>query len=257
MNEETQEEVQRDYAGEAAKDGWVPQDEWKGPAEKWTDAQTFVENGEKITGIAVAKARKLETTVETLQSRISDMESTKAEFVEHNRRALEKERAEKAALIEQLEEQQVAAINEGDGQAYLNIKKKIEEVQTEPEPQPGEQPWARDWAAENKWYAEDVALRGAANEVAQELRRQGFPDTGRNFMDEVSRRVKEALPEKFENPNRKRGITNGEGTKTDETAPVSERSYEALDSEAKAACDRFVAEGLMTKEEYVNTYDWN
>lgn len=256
MSEE-EAEVERDFAAEAAKDGWVPQEAWKGSPTKWTDAQTFVENGEKIAGIAVAKARKLEATIETMQTRLKDIESTKAEFVRFNQRALEKERAEKAELLAQLEDQQVAAINEGDGQAYLNIKKKIEQVNAKPEPRPGEEPWAREWAEENGWYADDIVLRGAANEIATELRRQGFPDTGKNFMNEVSKRVKAALPEKFQNPNRKNGITGGDGTKTDETAPVGERSYAALDSEAKAACDRFVAEGLLTKEQYVQTYDWS
>jgi len=255
MSDET--EVERDFAAEAAKDGWVPQDAWKGPDDKWTDAQTFVENGEKIAGIAVKKARKLEETVETLQSRIEDIESTKQEFVQFNQRALEKERAEKAELIAQLEQKQVEAINEGDGETYLQTKRQIEEAQAQPEQQAGEAPWAKQWASENKWYAADPILRGVANSVAEEMRKQGFPDTGKDFLDEVSRKTREALPEKFENPNRKTGITGGEGTKTDETAPKGERSYAALDSEAKAACDRFVAEGLMTKEDYVNTYDWN
>ena len=97
MSEEQEpaQEVERDYVAEATKDGWNPDYEGKNAK----SAQEFVESGEKITGIAVAKARKLETQLETLQSKIEDIERTKGEFVEFNKRALEKERSEKAALV--------------------------------------------------------------------------------------------------------------------------------------------------------------
>lgn len=249
-------EEERNFEQEARKDGWVPRDEWKGPEEKWTEAQTFVENGEKIAGIAVKKARKLEETVETLQSQIDEIQATKREFVEFNTRALERERKEKAALIAKLEEQQVEAINQGDGETYLQTKRKIQEIQSEPEQRAGQQEWAKKWASENPWYAKDTIARGVANAVAEEMRKQGVEDNGKDFLDEVARRTKEALPNKFENPNRKKGITGGEGKESDETAPAGQHSYENLDAEAKAACDRFVAEGLMTKKQYIDTYAW-
>ena len=34
------------------------------------------------------------------------------------------------------------------------------------------------------------------------------------------------------------------------------KSYENLPSEAKAACDKFVKQGLMTREEYVKEFEW-
>ena len=244
--------VERDYEAEAAKEGWNA--DYDGPNAK--SAQEFVESGEKIAGIAVSKARKLEKTVEGLNARIDSIESTKAEFVAFNQKALAKEREEKADLIAQLEEKQVEAINEGDGQAYLQTKRKIAEIQAEPQVQPGQEPWAREWAKENPWYASDIAMQGAADGIANQLRQMNFPDTGKNFMDEVSRQVREAFPAKFENPNRKQGITSGDGSQTDETAPVGERTYAALPADAQQACDRFVAEGLMTKKEYTATYDW-
>ena len=256
MTEESEVQEERNYEAEASKDGWVPQDEWHGDASKWTDAETFVKNGEKIAGIAVKKARRLEEQVETLQTQFDELQHTKKQFAEFHQRALEKERAEKAALIDKLEQKQVEAINEGDGETYLRLKKQIEQEQAQPEPQPGEQPWAKEWASENRWYASDKKLRRIANVIADEMREEGFPDGGKDFLDEVARRTKETMPDKFENPNRKNGIASGDGKETDETATPSGRSYDALPADAKAACDRFVAEGLMTKAQYVEDYVW-
>ena len=35
------------------------------------------------------------------------------------------------------------------------------------------------------------------------------------------------------------------------------QTYDNLPSEAKAACDRFVKQKLMTREQYVADFDWN
>jgi hypothetical protein len=252
MSEEQEDVVERDYEAEATKEGWNA--DYDGANAK--TAQEFVESGEKIAGIAVSKARKLEKTVEGLNARLETMESTKAEFVDFNQRALAKERQEKDKAIAELKAERSEAISEGDGQRVTMLEDKLEEAQAAPQVQPGQEPWAREWASENPWYATDHIRRGAADGIANQLRQMNFPDTGKNFMDEVSRQVREAFPAKFENPNRKQGITNGDGTKTDETAPKGERSFDALPSDAQAACDRFVAEGLMTKKDYLATYDW-
>jgi hypothetical protein len=252
MSEE-EEVVVRDYEAEAVKDGWNA--DFDGPNAK--TAQEFVESGEKIAGIAVKKARTLEKTVEGLQTRLDSIESTKAEFVEFNQRALAKERKEKNDAIAALNAERAEAISEGDGPRAVQLEEQIHEARAEPVQQAGQEPWAREWASDNDWYAKDVIRRGAADGIAQQLRNMGFPDTGRDFMDEVSRQVREAFPDKFENPNRKQGITNGDGTKTDETAPKGERSFDALPPDARAACDRFVAEGIMSKKDYIATYDWD
>jgi len=40
------------------------------------------------------------------------------------------------------------------------------------------------------------------------------------------------------------------------TVSSGKKSYGNLPPEAKAACDKFVKQGLMTKEAYVAEYDW-
>lgn len=245
--------MSRDFEAEARKDGWVPKDEWNGPSEQWKDAQTFVENGERIAGLATSKARKLEKTVEELQAKVGELDISNKDLAQFYQRALEKERQDKAALIEKLEQEQVKAINEGDGETYLRKKKEMEKLQYEPESRPGEQPWAKEWASENPWYANDTVARGVANAIAEDLRKQGFNDTGKNFLDEVAKRTKAELPDRFKNPKRASSITGGNGAEADETV-ANKKSYDGLPAAAKAVCDRLVAQGVLTREQYVADY---
>ena len=67
----------------------------------------------------------------------------------------------------------------------------------------------------------------------------------------------DTLPEKFgkkRTPNPMDGGSTAGGTNR---PTKSKRSYEALPGDAKAACDRFIKQGLMTKEQYLDAYDWS
>ena len=46
------------------------------------------------------------------------------------------------------------------------------------------------------------------------------------------------------------------GTGSTSRPAKGKKSYESLPAEAKAACDKFVKQGLMTREEYVKEFDW-
>ena len=75
---------------------------------------------------------------------------------------------------------------------------------------------------------------------------------GREFLDEVTKRVKKLYPEKFMNSNRNRP-SPVEGT----TAPKSTKmgkSFNDLPPEAKDACMKFEKQGLVTREQYLKEY---
>jgi hypothetical protein len=69
----------------------------------------------------------------------------------------------------------------------------------------------------------------------------------------------EEFPSKF--GTKKKVTSNGSpvesGSGRQSRQSPSSKSYENLPPEAKAACDRFVKQKLMTKEQYVSEYDWN
>ena len=73
----------------------------------------------------------------------------------------------------------------------------------------------------------------------------------------LDKALADTLPEKFgkkRTPNPMDGGSTSGGTNR---PTKSKRSYEALPGDAKDACDRFVKQGLMTKEQYLDAYDWS
>ena len=74
-------------------------------------------------------------------------------------------------------------------------------------------------------------------------------------IQEVTEEVRRRFPEKFGNPRREKpNRVEGGGTPSGRSG---KKGYADLPPEAKAACDRFVKQGLMTKEEYVKDFDWS
>ena len=239
-------EEERNFEEEASRQGWKPDGE--------LDAQQFVEKGEKIAGIQ--KKRNAE-----LQSRVERLEKSNKEFGEYQSKLLQKEKANSAALLAELEAKRAVAINDGDGQAFNQLDQEIAKTRQEinaPDPrQISEQEWGRmteAWLAENDWYNTNKKLQVYANGLVEEIQAQGY--TGAQYYAELTRRVKSDFSEEFSNPNQN-GANGVESGNFKSTEKKEEHSYDNLDKEAKAACDRFIADGLITKEEFVKTYDWD
>ncbi len=190
---------ERNFEEEARQDGWVPVEDWKGEAEKHVDAKTFVERGEKISGILKSKIGRLE-------DRIDNLTNANAEFKQYTDKQLKSERDAHAKDITRLEDLKAAAISEGDGPAAVKAEREIADLRAE---QPKEDldrtaynQMAQKWASENSWYATNKKLGAFANGVADEIVAQGY--TGQAYFDELTRQVKDVFPEEFENTNRNR-----------------------------------------------------
>lgn len=241
---------ERNYEQEARQEGWRPQEEWKGDPDKWVDAETFVERGEKISGI-------LKSKVERLEQRLERAERANQKFGEYHKKTIERERQQAEQTIAALEKKIEQAISEGDGQAYTQYSRQVNDLKTNlpkgDDFNDGFSELAQSWLSDNQWYNNDPTLATFADGAADRLRAQGF--TGKAYFDELTRLVKSSFPEKFENPNRKRE-SNVDTGEPPEEAPVKKKSYKALPADAKKACDEFVAQGFMTREQYVEQYDW-
>ena len=66
-------EVDEDTLKEAKRQGWVPQEDYTGPEDKWVDAETFVKKGREINAI-------LRKDNEFLKREVSEMKETMQEF---------------------------------------------------------------------------------------------------------------------------------------------------------------------------------
>jgi DNA-binding ferritin-like protein len=242
-------EQERDYETEARSEGWVPQEEWNGPDDKWVDAQKFVEKGEQINPILRKKVSRLEEQMASMEQANA---ATNKKFGDYHKKEVEKLQSR----ISELKQERKQAVTESDGDTFERVDQQISQLESQvsaTDTSVEEQnAMANRWVASNQWYTSDEVLASYADGIAERIAAQGYQ--GQAFYNELTRKTKEAFPEKFENPNRSRanGVEAG-GTK----GSVSKKqSYDNLPDDAKAACDDFVSQGFMTQEDYVGTFDW-
>lgn len=247
---------ERNFEAEAKAEGWVPQEQFKGDSSKWVDAETFVKRGEEILPIVNAKNRKLTETVEELRKTVDDLKLGNSQFREFHEKTVAKERQERDAAIAQLEAVRKKAVTDGDGETFDRAEKRIQELRAQPV-KAELSPAQRAWLAENPWYQSDKKLRALADAMSDDLAAERPDLVGRKeFLDELTKRVKEEMPHKFENPNRQRSVV--ENTPPSGSGNGKAKTYESLPADAKAACDRFVRTiPGYTKEKYVAEYAWD
>jgi len=240
--------------------GWMPKEEYKGNPDQWRDADEFLQRGEEIHGYLKADLQKLQQTISQRDNEIAEMRSAMEQFRQfHNETEA---RAYKRA-IDELKQLKATAVSQGDGEKVVEIDEeldKLKEAQRKPEApkqssKGGDNGDFTTWIQENRWYAEDVELQEMADAFGDVVRRKNPSVTGKEFLDEVAKRVKKAAPEKFENPARSRAAVSS----SSDSRPAGgskKKGYNDLPAEAKAACDKFVKQKMLTVDQYLAEYEW-
>ena len=243
-------EVDEETLAEAKRQGWVPQSDYNGPEDKWVDADTFVKKGKEINAL-------LRKDNEFLKREVSEMKTTMMEFKKFH--ADTEKRAYDRAMLD-LRDQKKEAINTGDGDKVLQIDdaidelkqaRAIEKVEVRPSNQPD--PTFVQWNEDNPWFGKDTELTEEANLIGEVIKRKQPTLIGEAFLDEVTKRVKKAYPEKFTNTNRARP-SPVEGTTAPKSNQKGGKGYNDLPPEAKQACQKFEKQGLITREAYLKEY---
>ncbi len=250
---------ERDYVAEATAQGW--DENYEG--ENKVDAQVFVEKGERIAAIAQSQRNKAQAENANLVSRIAKLESANKEFGEYKDGQLARSEARNKELLGELSRKRSQAVTDNDGEAFYKADREFQEVQDSmnaPLPQRSNggnepNPLFDAWVINNDWYNNDPALRAIADGIEGQIANEGYQ--GPAYYSEVTRRVKELSPDSFGNKKRS-GTTEVELGGELETNPASDAHvYDNLPPEAKAACDKFIAGGVTTKESYCKTYEWD
>lgn len=276
MAEEGQEVEVKEIAPEieekARKFGWVPKEEFHGDVAAWRDADEFVKRGDEILGYVRKDRDKALEKAQKAESEVQALKQTMGEFKKFTEAA--EERAYERALKE-LKADRAKAIELGDGNLVNEIDDEIDKVKDQKKAlanQPAQNQQV-DLSAQkaifDDWVSSGNEIFSSDREVVEMS--IAFSDIVRNdpkmkgvfgvdFLEEVAKRVKKALPEKFENPARTKvaavGSSSDAGTGRSGT---KKRSYADLPAQAKKACDDFVntkidGKPLMTQEEYVKKY---
>jgi hypothetical protein len=189
-------QIDEETLNEAKRQGWVPQDEYSGPADKWVDADTFVKKGKEINAL-------LRKDNDFLKRELAELKTTVQEFSKYH--AETEKRAYDKAMTD-LRQQKKEAISQGDGDRVIEIDDAIDELkQAKPVPKvaaPQPDPSFVEWTEDNRWYNSDQQLKMEADMIGEVIKRQNPMLVGMEFLNEVTTRVKRMYPEKFNNVNR-------------------------------------------------------
>ena len=101
-----------DLEAQARAMGWKPQEEFKGPAEKWVDAGEYIRRGEEVLPIVRNENRKLHDQVTALNGQIAQLtaalnesKTSMSAFAEFQAEMLEtKLKEQRTALMAQIRE---------------------------------------------------------------------------------------------------------------------------------------------------------
>lgn len=258
--------VEQSIEDKARATGWKPPDEFKGEQTRYTDAETWVANGnEKIPLLQADKEKlyannaELNETISALRSEVAENRQATKEFVEHQKRVTEteKKRSYDQAMSD-FDQEEVTAVEDQDVDTYKAVRAKREKVQADYRPEPKQQqqqqadPAFDDWKSKNQWYDKDKMLRADANAMGETLGKDGLPRS--EILEIVGQEIRQKYAHKFDNPNR-RAPTTMDAERVNSVP--KKHSYENLPAEARAVCDRGVREGTISKEDYVNYYPWD
>jgi len=256
--------------------GWVPKEEFRGSDTDWVDAEVFVKRGKEINPIL---RKNNELLMKKLDEKAKEIDSIKAsveEFKAFQQESFERKAAEYEVQIAQLKSQKREAIAAGDGDLVVDIddqidslkdaqkeakaeaKKKAEEpAKTEAQVSIPNDPDLQSWLGRNQWFGDDVEMTDVANGLGSSVRRQ-FPHlSGRAFLDKLDEKIVEYFPHKTLGKKTKGSAVDSTGNVRGGTTS-GKKSYDNLPDDARQACDRFIKQGwIKSKQEYVDSYDWN
>lgn len=208
--QETQEEIQEDVREEvpqesleeqyARQKGWKPKEEWDESRGEWIDAAEFNRRG------------PLFETIGKLKDEIRGYKKSADSLAEHNRmlaeKAKEAEERGRQKAIEELEQQRLEAVRDGDLEAFQDAENRIKEYEPKEEPKIEEQkteepkldPEVQSWVDKNTWFEKDEAMTLYMIEQQKKNLSKGLSLSEALKLSEEQ--VKREFAHKFTNPNK-------------------------------------------------------
>ena len=228
---------------EALKQGFNPNYE----GENKKTPKEFLEVAYSHNHVLKERNEKLSTQLDEIQAEMEKQRQITQKVVafgeEQKKKAVEK-------AIKELNKEKKLAITEGDIERVEEIDKEIESHKEEPTSNPE----FDTWVSKNPWYNTDIELGLEADVFARQYAETGRFKSNSELYQAVESKIKRTYPEKFQNPKKSEPSEVEVGRPS--PTKKSKKSYEDLPPEARKACDEFVSEGIMKKEDYVNLYEW-
>jgi hypothetical protein len=261
-------QVHADVVADATSHGWVDKEQFKGPAEKWVDAKTFMDRAETFIpflqktkretehalGVERQARERLEADLEASRKSIETLtklnEETRSAEIESAKKEI------KAQIAEAIKDGNTDLVGELIEQSVkLNLPPAKaapveEDEEAPPEDKPKLHPDFTEWVKQNPWYGTDAYKSDLAMTEARRLRRSGDTSTGMDFFDKVSAGVDKMLRPGAGRSKVEPGNLGGGNDLTGES------SYDNLPAEAKIECDKDGKRRVGADKPYKSLSDW-
>jgi hypothetical protein len=224
---------------EAMKLGWKPESEFVArPGRKWKTAERFLEDKPLYDKIDEQHkhSKKLERQVDMMRQHY--------------------EKVEKAAYdraVAELKAERKQALEEGDLVRAEELRDKLDEKKeqapkpqvVQPDPELGQR--MESWRQKNEWYESDEDMTAFADGLGNKLFQKG--KTAVEILETVEKKVREAFPHKFRNPNRDSAPRVESNSKKGKSSG-SESDF--MSAEEIRIMENFLRSGVpITREEYI------
>ena len=277
MSEEnvTSNEIAPEVRQEAESQGWVPKERFRGNESDWVDADTFVKRGREILPILRKNNENLIKDLNSTKEQLKEFREAAEEFKKFQKDAYERKAQEYELRIQAIKESRAQAISDGDGQKVNALDDALDQAKDElkdakqavkdadktpisaapvnEEIDPGLQ----QWLDKNSWFGQDKRMTGIVNGIGESLRLEFPLLKGQAFLSKLDEVLAEEFPNKFGNKQAPTSRVESGAGRAGRGNSSNAPSYDNLPPEAKVACDRFVKQKLMTREQYVADFDWN
>jgi hypothetical protein len=269
----TSNDVSQDIRHEAESQGWVPKERFRGNEADWVDAEVFVKRGREILPILRKNNENLIKDLNATKQQLQDFREAAEEFKKFQKESYQRKAQDYEKQIAEIKESRAQAISDGDGQKVNALDDALDQAKEDfkeakqavkdadavrtPDSTPSAiEPGLQQWLDRNTWFGEDKRMTGIVNGIGESLRLEFPLLKGQPFLDKLDEVLAEEFPNKFgkkQSPSSR--VESGSGRQS--RSGGNSQSYDNLPQEAKAACDRFVKQKLMTREQYVADFDWN
>lgn len=277
MSEEnvTSNEIAPEVRQEAESQGWVPKERFRGNESDWVDADIFVKRGREILPILRKNNENLIKDLNSTKEQLKEFREAAEEFKKFQKDAYERKAQEYELRIQAIKESRAQAISDGDGQKVNALDDALDQAKDElkdakqavkdadktpisaapvnEEVDPGLQ----QWLDKNTWFGQDKRMTGIVNGIGESLRLEFPLLKGQAFLSKLDEVLAEEFPNKFGNKQAPTSRVESGAGRAGRGNSSNVPNYDNLPPEAKAACDRFVKQKLMTREQYVADFDWN
>ena len=247
--------------------GWIPPARYKGEADRFVDAEAYIERGEVVVPILKANLKKTEAKL----AELTRNQTETAQALEKANKALEEINLRNSVATQKAVERAKAEVKAelakaseaGDHEAVAELTEQMVELNQAPPPKetkaaeppapraPAVDPVVSAWVAGgNEWFGKDRRKTALMMAIVSEWKEAGDARTGAELLNAAKI---EMLRERGEVERSQQVDKVGEGGRNGsegEARSNGRKSYNALPADAKRACDDFVREFVGPKKQY-------